>query len=130
MKAEYCVINNEFIVQFPGLSVKWFIFKWQHKSIGLFNFFFSFYESSVTNVAKFRFKDSQHCTRLIAEHLDPEGKVSSVQVSKFGLKCASKKRLCHAGKSIHNGSNKLDGDKQTMDNAGSKSNILEPNLSS
>ncbi|KAL5568467.1 hypothetical protein UlMin_025042 [Ulmus minor] len=81
-----------------------------------------------------KFKDSQHCTRLIAEHLDPDGKVSSVQVSKklkqFGLKCASKKRLRHADKSIHNGSNKLDGDKQTVDNAGSKSNILEQNLSS
>ncbi|KAL5568479.1 hypothetical protein UlMin_025054 [Ulmus minor] len=48
----------------------------------------------------------------------------------FGLKCASKKRLRHADKSIHNGSNKLDGDKQTVDNAGSKSNILEQNLSS
>lgn len=43
-----------------------------------------------------RYKDDQHCDRLIAEALDPDGKVSPLQVSKalkhLGFKMPRRRR--------------------------------------
>ncbi|OVA16539.1 Timeless protein [Macleaya cordata] len=53
-------------------------------------------ETNIKNLYE-KHKDERHCTRLIAEALDPDGKVSPVQVSnklkQLGLKVASKKRM-------------------------------------
>ncbi|KAA8539990.1 hypothetical protein F0562_026682 [Nyssa sinensis] len=53
-----------------------------------------------------KYKDNKHCSRLIAEALNPDGKVSPVQVSnklrQLGLKTRPKRRMLHAG-----GSNEL-----------------------
>ena len=48
-----------------------------------------------------RYKNNRHCNRLIAEGLDPDGKVSPVQVSnklrQLGLRVPSKKRMIQPG---------------------------------
>ncbi|XP_057480402.1 uncharacterized protein LOC130767528 [Actinidia eriantha] len=48
-----------------------------------------------------KYKNNRHCSRLIAEGLDPDGKVSPVQVSnklrQFGLRVPSKKRMTQPG---------------------------------
>lgn len=48
-----------------------------------------------------RYKDDRHCSRLIAEELDPDGKVSPVQVSnklrRLGLRVPRQKRRLQAG---------------------------------
>lgn len=48
-----------------------------------------------------RFKDEWSCSRLIAESLDPDGKVSAAQVSnklrQLGLQVAPKKRVRYSG---------------------------------
>lgn len=45
----------------------------------------------------FRFKDDRHCSRLIAEVLEPDGKVSPAQISnklrQLGLKVAPRKKM-------------------------------------
>lgn len=50
---------------------------------------------------QFRLKDSEDCSRLIAEDLDPDGRVSSLQVSnklkQLGLISAPRKRIRHVG---------------------------------
>uniref|UniRef100_A0A7N2MHF7 Uncharacterized protein n=1 Tax=Quercus lobata TaxID=97700 RepID=A0A7N2MHF7_QUELO len=44
-----------------------------------------------------KFKDDQHCSRLIAEVLEPDGKVSPAQISnklrQLGLKVAQRKKM-------------------------------------
>ncbi|THG05537.1 hypothetical protein TEA_016690 [Camellia sinensis var. sinensis] len=51
-----------------------------------------------------KYKNSRHCSRLIAEALDQDGKVSPVQVSnklrQLGLRVLPKKRMLQAGASI------------------------------
>ncbi|CAL5367424.1 unnamed protein product [Camellia sinensis] len=51
-----------------------------------------------------RYKNNRHCSRLIAEALDQDGKVSLVQVSnklrQLGLRVLPKKRMLQAGASI------------------------------
>ncbi|KAH7853622.1 hypothetical protein Vadar_004796 [Vaccinium darrowii] len=48
-----------------------------------------------------KYKDNRHCSRLIAEELDPDGKVSPVQVSnklrRLGLRVTQQKRRLQAG---------------------------------
>lgn len=48
-----------------------------------------------------KYKDNRHCSRLIAEELDPDGKVSPVQVSnklrRLGLRVLRQKRRLQAG---------------------------------
>ena len=45
----------------------------------------------------FRFKDDRHCSRLVAEVLEPDGKVSPAQISnklrQLGLKVAPRKKM-------------------------------------
>ena len=61
----------------------------------------------------FRFKDDRHCSRLIAEALDPDCKVSPVQVSnklkQLGLKIApkKKKRMLQVDVPLSDGTNQL-----------------------
>ena len=59
----------------------------------------------------FRFKDDRHCSRLIAEALDPDCKVSPVQVSnklkQLGLKIAPKKRMLQVDVPLSDGTNQL-----------------------
>ncbi|RVW94521.1 Protein timeless-like [Vitis vinifera] len=58
-----------------------------------------------------KFKDDRHCSRLIAEALDPDCKVSPVQVSnklkQLGLKIAPKKRMLQVDVPLSDSTNQL-----------------------
>ncbi|XP_024022343.1 uncharacterized protein LOC21394741, partial [Morus notabilis] len=81
-----------------------------------------------------KFKDSQDCSQLIAEDLDSDGRVSSLQVSKklkqLGLKRASRKRLRRADVPSSFDPDKLDGEKNGVETVGTlgDSNDLEKTL--
>lgn len=64
-----------------------------------------------------RFKDDRHCSRRIAEVLDPDGKISPAQVSnrlKFlGLAVAPRKKMGDADRPLSTSPNQLDGDEIT-----------------
>ncbi|BFG23444.1 hypothetical protein CerSpe_097180 [Prunus speciosa] len=61
-----------------------------------------------------KFKDDQNCSHLIAKALDPDGRVSPVQISnklkQLGLKVVRRKRLRHAQESVSTGPSQIDGD--------------------
>ena len=80
----------------------------------------------------FRFKDSQNCSHLIAEDLDPDGRVSSLQVSKklkqLGLNSRSRKRILHVDNtSSFDPTKRVDGEERLLETVGSHrdSNDLE-----
>ncbi|PON58258.1 Timeless protein [Parasponia andersonii] len=81
-----------------------------------------------------KFKDSRNCSRLIAEDLDPDGKISSFQVSKklkeLGLKCALRKRIRHTDEPNSFDPNKLDGEERVVETIDTlhNSNELEQSL--
>lgn len=58
-----------------------------------------------------RYKDDQHCSLLIAEAIDPDGNISSQQVSnklkQLGLIAASKKRMPQSYPLFEGGHNRL-----------------------
>ncbi|KAG5558725.1 hypothetical protein RHGRI_008623 [Rhododendron griersonianum] len=60
-----------------------------------------FSDISVSVENNLRYKDDRHCSHLIAEELDPDGKVSPVQVSnklrRLGLRVPRQKRRLQAG---------------------------------
>ncbi|XP_061996714.1 uncharacterized protein LOC133714584 isoform X4 [Rosa rugosa] len=65
-------------------------------------------------VSSGRFKDNHNSSHLIAEALDPDGKISSTQISnklkQLGLKVARRKRLRHAQESVSAEPSQTDGD--------------------
>ncbi|KAM6586710.1 hypothetical protein CsatA_009315 [Cannabis sativa] len=69
-----------------------------------------------------KFNNSQNCSGLIAEELDPDGKISSFQVSKklkqLGLRCASRKRIRKSGERNSFEANKLDGEERVVETSG------------
>ncbi|XP_062120286.1 topoisomerase 1-associated factor 1 [Humulus lupulus] len=73
-----------------------------------------------------KFNNSQNCSGLIAEELDPDGKISSFQVSKklkqLGLKCASRKRLRKSDEPNSFEANKLDGEERVVETSGTLHN--------
>lgn len=70
---------------------------------------------------QFRFKDNQNCSHLIAEVLDPDGKISSMQISnklkQLGLKVARRKRLRHAQESVSDKPSQTDEDGKVEETA-------------
>ncbi|XP_061996707.1 uncharacterized protein LOC133714583 [Rosa rugosa] len=61
-----------------------------------------------------KFKENHNCSHLIAEALDPDGKISSTQISnklkQLGLKVARRRRLRHAQESASAEPSQTDGD--------------------
>ncbi|TKY51371.1 timeless-like protein [Spatholobus suberectus] len=61
-----------------------------------------------------KFKDDQHCSRCIAEVLDPDGKISPAQISnmlkRLGLTVAPRKKMGDADRPLSTSPNQLDGD--------------------
>ncbi|CAI8604387.1 unnamed protein product, partial [Vicia faba] len=60
-----------------------------------------------------KFKDDRNCSRLIAEELDPDGKISPAQISnklkKLGLTIASRKKKGDANETFSTSPNQLEG---------------------
>ncbi|KAL6123153.1 hypothetical protein ACLB2K_075676 [Fragaria x ananassa] len=68
-----------------------------------------------------KFKDNHNCSQLIAEVLDPDGKILSTQISNklkhLGLKVARRKRLRHAQESVSAEPSQPDGDNELKETA-------------
>lgn len=103
--------------------------------IGHLGFFFPTSLNTSDKYGQIRFKDDLHCSRIIAEGLDPDGKVSAAQVSnklkQLGLKSAQRKRMHHRGRPISTPT-QLDDEDRVLENIGAlqTSTDLEESLSS
>ncbi|XP_077228993.1 timeless family protein isoform X2 [Tasmannia lanceolata] len=81
-------------------------------------------ETNIKNLYE-KYKDNRHCSRLIAETLDPDGKITPVQVScklkQLGLKVSSKKKMLPVDGPHSGGDNQIEASNKLEDGSFLKS---------